>query len=75
MGTGGLGLRACSVDQPVKAGTIGSVPTVVVVSSGTSVVVVSFGASVVVVEDVEVLEVLEVGGAGSGCTSRAPISD
>jgi len=29
-----LGLRACSVDQPVKAGTIGSVTTVVFVVVG-----------------------------------------
>jgi len=38
--------------QPVKAGTIGSVPT----------------------EVVEVLEVVVVGGTGSGCNSNAPIS-
>jgi hypothetical protein len=45
-----------AADQPVKAGAIGSVATVVVVSPDPEVVVV-------------------VGGTGSGCTSRAPISD
>ena len=64
-------------DQPVKAGTIGSSPTVVV-GSVANVVVLAGGAVVLVeVEDVGTVVVLvvvdEVGG-GSACNSNAPIS-